>query len=273
MWDYTGKVMDHYKNPRNVGEIENADAIGEAGSLACGDALKLYLKVDKDGIITDAKFQTFGCGSAVASSSILTEMVIGKHIDEAKKITNQQIAEALGGLPPEKMHCSVMGHDALEAAIANYYGEEYVEPEDEKILCRCYHVTEKHLRQIIEENHLKDLEDVMNYAKAGGACGHCHQAIQKLLDEYNIERPKLDISSMSTTQLILKVNNVIEKYISNELRKDGGDIELIDVKENKVYVSLKGSCKSCKFSSNTLKNFVEASLKEHISPDIEVVEV
>ena len=89
MWNYTDKVMDHYRNPRNVGAIEDADAVGEAGSLSCGDMLKLYLKVDKNGIITDAKFQTFGCGSAVASSSILTEMVIGKHIDEARKITNK----------------------------------------------------------------------------------------------------------------------------------------------------------------------------------------
>ncbi len=273
MWEYTKEVIDHYKNPRNVGEIEDADAIGEAGSLSCGDALKLYLKVDKNGIITDAKFQTFGCGSAVASSSVLTEMIIGKHIDEAKKITNQQIADALGGLPPQKMHCSVMGHEALEAAIANYYGEDTKEHCDEKIICRCYHVTENQLREVIEQNNLTDLEDVMNYAKAGGACGQCHIAIQKILDEYKNKKEKIDINSMTATQLILKVNNVIEKYISNELRKDGGDIELVDVKDNKVYVSLKGSCKSCKFSSNTLKNFVEASLKEHISPDIEVIDV
>lgn len=273
MWDYTEKVMDHYKNPRNVGEIENPSAIGEAGSLVCGDALKLYLKIDDNGVITDAKFQTFGCGSAVASSSVLTEMLKGLTVEEASKITNQQIADALGGLPPQKMHCSVMGHEALEDAIANYKGEDTKTHCEDKIICNCYHVTEKNLREAIEENNLTDLEEVMNYTKAGGACGQCHVAIQKIIDEIKNQKDKIDIKNMSTTQLILKVNNVIEKHIAPELRKDGGDIELIDVKENKVFVSLKGMCKSCKFSSNTLKNFVEASLKEHISADIEVVEV
>lgn len=166
-----------------------------------------------------------------------------------------------------------MGHEALESAIANYKGEDSATHCDEKIICTCYHVTENALREAIEDNNLTDLEDVMNYTKAGGACGQCHVAIQKIIDEIRNKKEKIDIKNMSVTQLVLKINNVIEKYISNELRKDGGDIELIDVKDNKVFVALKGMCKSCKFSSNTLKNFVEASLKEHISPDIEVVEV
>ena len=149
MWDYSEKVMDHYRNPRNIGKIDDADAVGTAGSLTCGDQLKIYLKINKDGVVTDAKFQTFGCGSAVASSSILTEMIIGKTVDEVRKITNKDIADELGGLPPEKMHCSVMGYEALEDALKGYEGYEDLddiraghEEKKEKIVCTCFGVTE-----------------------------------------------------------------------------------------------------------------------------------
>ncbi len=271
MWDYTEKVIDHYKNPRNVGSIEDADAIGEAGSLSCGDMLKLYLKVDKNGIITDAKFQTFGCGSAVASSSILTEMVIGKHIDEARKITNKQIVDALGGLPPEKMHCSVMGHEALEAAISNYYNEEITIPSDDEIVCHCFDISKTFLETEIKNNNLKTLEDVINYTKAGGACGRCHGKIKEILDNINKPQPKAE--KLTNTQMIIKINNIIEKYISPELRKDGGDIELIDVDGNKIKVKLSGRCGVCNRSQLTLTHFVEATLKEHVDDNIEIIQV
>ncbi len=271
MWDYSEKVIDHYRNPRNVGSIEDADAIGEAGSLSCGDMLKLYLKVNDKGIITDAKFQTFGCGSAVASSSILTEMVIGKHIDEARKITNKQIVDALGGLPPEKMHCSVMGHEALEAAIANYYNEEITIKEDEDIVCNCFNISKTFLENEIKSNNLKTLEDVINYTKAGGACGRCQGKIKDILE--NINGAQKTEQKLTKTQMIIKINNIIEKYISPELRKDGGDIELIDVEDNKIKVKLSGRCQMCNRSQLTLTHFVEATLKEHVSQDIEIVQV
>jgi len=272
MWDYTEEVMEHYRNPKNVGKIDNADAIGEAGSLTCGDALKIYLKID-NGIVTDAKFQTFGCGSAVASSRVLTEMVIGKSLEDVKKITNKEIAEKLGGLPPEKMHCSVMGHEALENALSNYFHEDVAPSTKDKMICTCFSVTEKQIINAIKENGLKTLDEVTNYTKAGGACGHCKESIQGILNKYYHINQKEEKAALTTTQKILKVNNIIENQISPELRKDNGDIELVDIDGDKIYVKLRGSCSGCKNSTITLKNFVEATLRATLGDEIEVIEV
>lgn len=277
MWDYSETVMDHYRNPRNVGKIDDADAIGIAGSLSCGDQLKIYLKI-KDGIVTDAKFQTFGCGSAVASSSMLTEMIIGKTIDEVKKITNKDIADKLGGLPPEKMHCSVMGYEALEDALKNYGHDDMVDLDDlreeavrEKIVCTCFNVTENLIWDAIKQNGLKTVEEVTNYTKAGGACGKCKALIQDIIDTYYHKEEKP--VQLTAAQKIIRINNIIEKTISPELQKDGGDITLIDVDGNKVMVKLRGKCSGCKNSVHTLKSFVETSLKDTVDKNIEVVEV
>ena len=281
MWDYSEKVMDHYRNPRNVGEIENADAVGIAGSLTCGDQLKIYLKIE-DNIVTDAKFQTFGCGSAVASSSILTEMIIGKTVDEVRKITNKDIADELGGLPPEKMHCSVMGYEALEDALKKYKNDGYVDLDEvlgeqqqkkqEKIICTCFGITENLIWDAIKQNGLKTVEEVTNYTKAGGACGKCKSAIQDVIDTY-YNKEKSEVEKLTPTQWILKVNNVIETQISPELQKDGGDIELVDIKNKNIYVKLKGRCSGCKNSTMTLKNFAEKTLQDSLGTDITLIEV
>ncbi len=125
---YSEKVMDHFANPRNVGEIENADGIGEVGNAKCGDIMKMYLKID-NGIITDAKFKTFGCGAAVATSSMATELIKGKPIEDAVKLTNKAVIEALDGLPPAKLHCSVLAEQATKAALADYYRKNGIDPE------------------------------------------------------------------------------------------------------------------------------------------------
>lgn len=274
MWDYSEKVMDHYRNPRNVGVIEDASAVGTTGNISCGDSLTLYLKIDENNIITDAKFQTFGCGSAVASSSILTEMVIGKTIEEAQKITNKDIAEQLDGLPAQKLHCSVMGKEALDDALEKYTGVKH--DEDDRIICKCFDVKESTLRHLIKENNLDTIEKIQNYTKACSGCQHCRGEIEEIMAEelhLQTEAKKAQEAPLTKTQMILKVNKVLENYISDELRKDGGDIELIDVEDNKVFVKLQGACKVCPNSTLTLKSFVEKVLKEHISENIEVEQV
>lgn len=272
MWDYTKEVMEHYRNPKNVGKIDDADAIGEAGSLACGDALKIYLKI-KDNVVTDAKFQTFGCGSAVASSSVLTEMIIGKPLEEVRKITNKDIADKLGGLPPEKMHCSVMGYEALENALSIYFHEDVQPSSKDKLICKCFSVTEKQIINAVKENNLKTVDEVTNYTKAGGACGHCKKSIQGILNKIHGEKHPEEKPKLTQTQKILKINSIIENQISPELRKDNGDIELIDIEGDKVYVKLRGSCSGCKNSTLTLKSFVEATLRATLGDEIEVIEV
>ncbi len=274
MWDYSEKVLEHYRNPRNVGKIEDADLIGEAGSLACGDSLKLYIKLDGNKI-KDAKFLTFGCGSAVASSSILTEMIIGKTLDEVRQITNKDIADELGGLPQEKMHCSVMGQEALEDALKKYYGDGveigFAKESSDKVVCTCFNVTENQIWEAIKINGLKTVEEVTNYTKAGGACGRCKGAIQDILNTYY--KKQESETKLTPTQKILKVGKVIEQEISPQLQKDGGDIELVDIEGNVVKVKLIGVCSSCKNASMTLKNFVESILKEKVDSNIIVEQV
>ena len=186
MWNYSEKMMDHFRNPRNVGKIENPDGEATVGSLACGDALKFQFSLGPDGRIKEAKFQTFGCASAIASSSALTEMVIGKTLEEARKITNKDIADYLGGLPPQKMHCSVMGREAMEAAIKNFEtGENADRNLESELLCDCYGVSENEVRRVITENSLTTVEEVTNFTKAGGGCGGCKAKIQAILKEIN----------------------------------------------------------------------------------------
>lgn len=181
MWDYTDKVKEHFLKPRNVGELEDANAIGEAGSLNCGDALKLFLKVNENERIVDATFMTFGCASAVASSSALTEIIKGMTLDDAAKVTNDDISDYLGGLPKAKMHCSVMGQSALKKAIANYRGVQIM-AKPGNLVCECFEVTDLEIIDAIKGNGLETTEHVTNYLKAGGGCGQCLDRIEELIE-------------------------------------------------------------------------------------------
>ena len=274
MWEYTDKVKDHFLNPRNVGKIENADGTGDVGSLSCGDALKLTLKIGENEVIEDAKFQTFGCASAIASSSALTEMIIGVNLDEASKISNEHIADFLGGLPKEKIHCSVMGRDALERAIADYRGQE-IKIAEGNVVCECFGVTDLEIERAVKGSGLTTIDQVVGHLKAGGGCGKCHDDIQKIIDTIvGAETPvALKTGEMTNIQRIRLIEKTLEMEVRPALNRDRGDIELIDVDNNKVYVKLMGSCSTCHKSQTTLKNHVEAKLRELVSQDIIVEEV
>ncbi len=287
MWDYTDTLMDHFRNPRNVGEIPNADGMGEVGNISCGDALRFTFRIDKtSGVIVDAKFKTFGCGSAIASASMLTELVKGKTLEEARKLTNKDIADALGGVPEEKMHCSVMGMEALQAAIANFRGEKPAEHDDTdhegRVVCHCFGVTDVKILKLAKENNLRTIEAVTNYCKAGGACGRCHGEINEILESiWRDKNPDKDPEPAATTgssgltlvQKVMRIQQVIDKDIRPTLEADGGSLEFVDLRGDTVLVRLKGRCAVCPTSHITIRHAVEAKLKEYVAPELVVEEV
>jgi len=199
-------------------------------------------------------------------------------LEEAEKVTNQDIANYLGGLPEEKMHCSVMGREALEAAIANYRGQKVVK-EDFEIVCKCFGVTDREIIKAIRENDLRTVEQVTYYTKAGGGCAQCHPKIEAILEKVRKEMEqegvlqKPEKRKLTNIQKIKLIEETLGREIVPALKADGGDLELIDVDGSKVYVALRGKCSFCPSSEFTLKQYVESKLKEFVSDDIVVEEV
>jgi NifU-like protein len=291
MWDYSETVKEHFYNPRNAGAVDEANATGDVGSLSCGDALRLTLKVNPETeVIEDAGFQTFGCGSAIASSSALTEMIKGMTIDEALKVSNQDIADYLEGLPPEKMHCSVMGREALQAAVANYRGEEWKDDHEEgALVCKCFAVDAVLIEDTIRANNLKSVEEVSHYTKAGGGCASCHEGIEEILAKVLAEAgetfdpnaaPKPEVetapetlvaktSGMTNLQRIKRIEQVIEA-IRPQLQMDKGDAELVDVIGDTVYLKMTGACSGCQMAAMTLGG-IQQRIMEDLGQFIKVL--
>jgi NifU-like protein len=277
MWDYSEKVRDHYLNPRNVGELANPDGFGEVGNISCGDALRLTFKLDAEGRVKDILFKTFGCGSAIASASVLTEMCKGRTLDEVKKITNKDIAEALDGLPKEKMHCSVMGQEALDAAIRYYEsGGTVTKPamKEGTIVCTCFGVTDREIESAVRENNLATVDEVTNFTKAGGGCGGCHEEIKKIIDRVHnmktTDRPRQQPHRLTTLQKIDRIRQTLETEVMPLLAQDGGSCELADVEGNTVSVRLTGHCAGCAFSSMTLAQVIEKKLRQSVCDELRV---
>ncbi|MBN3946912.1 MAG: Fe-S cluster assembly protein NifU [Nostoc sp. NMS7] len=296
MWDYTDKVLELFYDPKNQGAIEETSepgvkvAMGEIGSIACGDALRLHLKVEVESDkILDARFQTFGCTSAIASSSALTEMIKGLTLDEALKVSNRDIADYLGGLPEAKMHCSVMGQEALEAAIYNYRGIPLATHDDDDegaLVCSCFGISESKIRRVVLENHLTGAEQVTNYVKAGGGCGSCLANIDDIiksvqqeyaspaLNDYGVKVATEIVTSkqrsLTNVQKIALIQKVLDEEVRPVLIADGGDVELYDVEGDRVKVVLQGACGSCSSSTATLKIAIEARLQDRVSKSLVV---
>ena len=283
MWDYSDKVKEHFFQPRNAGPLPDANAVGDVGSISCGDALRLMLKVDPETeTIEEAHFQTFGCGSAIASSSALTEIIKGMKLDDALKVSNQDIADYLDGLPPEKMHCSVMGREALQAAIANYRGEEWSDDHKEgALICKCFAVDAVMIEETVRANNLSTMEDVINYTKAGGGCASCHEGIEEILAKVLAERgetfkavpvkakeaPKP--GKLTNLERIRRIEAVLES-VRPQLQRDHGDIELVDVDGKTVYVSMTGACAGCQMEALTLQG-IQAKLMEELGELVKLV--
>lgn len=286
MWDYSEKVKEHFFSPKNAGAVEAANAIGDVGSISCGDALRLTLKVNPDTeVIEDAGFQTFGCGSAIASSSVLTEIIKGMKLDDALQVSNQDIADELDGLPPEKMHCSVMGREALQAAIANYRGEVWSDDHEEgALICKCFAIDAVMIEETIRANGLKTVEDVTNYTKAGGGCSSCHEGIEEILEMVMAEagesfdptvapvpaaQPAAAPAKLSPFQRMKKIETILEE-IRPQLQRDHGDVELIDVDGKNIYVKMTGACSGCQMASATLDG-IQTRLVEGLGEFVKVV--
>ncbi|MCG7900162.1 MAG: Fe-S cluster assembly protein NifU [Candidatus Thiodiazotropha lotti] len=283
MWDYSEKVQEHFFSPRNAGAVDDANAIGDVGSLSCGDALRLTLKVDPDSeVILDAGFQTFGCGSAIASSSALTEIIKGMKIDDALGVSNQDIADYLDGLPPEKMHCSVMGREALQAAVANYRGEEWKDDHEEgALICKCFAIDEVMIEETVRANGLRTVEEVTNYTKAGGGCSACHEGIEEILTRIlaekgetfdpnavagEIKKPK---SGLTNLQRMKRIEELLDEIRPN-LQRDHGDVELVEVDGRYIYVKMIGACAGCQMAATTLGG-IQQHLAEGLGEFIQVL--
>jgi NifU-like protein len=293
-----------------LGEIENPDGLGEHGSIACGDAMRFTFRVKRhpndptQDIITEAKYLTFGCTSAIASSEALCDIIEkGSYTPlTALKIRNSDIVEYLHGLPEQKIHCSVMGAEALEAAVFNWAQKRGVdlkklgidmhdqETEEGRMVCKCFSLTEPYIKRKIRELNLRTIPQITNAIKAGGGCSSCHHVpggLQDLLDQIwggqtaapagAIQLPVLNTEpatpEFSPYQFAKKVEKVINEYIRPSLRMDGGDVEIMDIKGTLVYCTLKGACSNCMGASRTLKMMIERSLKDQVDERIRVIEV
>jgi NifU-like protein len=325
-WQYSEKTqqlfMDavHGKPGTHLGEIDDPDGFGEHGSIVCGDAMRFTFRVRRhptdptQDVITSARYMTFGCTSAIAASEALCTLIEqgGYTPIQALQVQNKDIVEFLGGLPQQKIHCSVMGAEALESAVFNWAQRRGVdlqklgidihadEQQEGRIVCKCFSLSEPYIRRKIRELNLHSIAEITHAIKAGGACMACHHVpggLQDLLDEawgkghgqpapaapggplltqiapLSASPVREESPPLSPYQFSKKIEQAVEEYVRPMLRQDGGDIEIVDIKDMLVYCSLIGACKGCIAAQQTLRMLVEQTLKDMVDQRVRVVQV
>ena len=300
-------------NPQHQGEISEEEAaanghtliVADFGAESCGDAVRLYWEIDPEtDVIVNSKFKSFGCGTAIASSDIMTELCVGKTVDEAVKITNIDVEFALRddpdtpAVPPQKMHCSVMAYDVIKKAAGLYKGVDAESFEEEIIVCECARVSLNTLKEVIRLNDLTTIEQITDYTKAGGFCKSCikpggHEEREYYLVDIladtrrEMDEEKMaaaadaggegDFEAMTLVQKIKAIDAVIDESVRQFLIMDGGDMEIIDVKSSDehidVYIRYLGACNGCASSSTGTLYAIEATLKEKLSKKIRVLPI
>jgi NifU-like protein len=313
IWDeYSNKVTDLMNNPQNMGEITEEKAkemgakliVADFGAESCGDAVRLYWAVDPESDkILESKFKSFGCGTAIASSDTMAELCKGKTVDEAVKITNIDVEMAMRddadtpAVPPQKMHCSVMAYDVIKKAAAQYKGVDIDTFEEEVIVCECARVTLSTLQEVIRLNDLKTVEEITDYTKAGAFCKSCikpggHEEkdvyLVDLLEEHEKEKMAggatlaaagtgADFAQMTIVQRIKAVDKVVDENIRQMLVMDGGDMEILDIKENganfDIYIRYLGACSGCASADTGTLFAIENILKEKLDENIRVLPI
>lgn len=314
LWEaYSKKVQERMDNPTHLGVItqEQADAKGaklivaDHGAESCGDAVRLYWLVDENDKIIDAKFKSFGCGTAIASSDMMVELCLNKSVQEAVKITNLDVEHALRddpdtpAVPGQKMHCSVMAYDVIKQAAGLYLGKNAEDFEDEIIVCECARVSLSTLREVIRLNDLTTIEEITQYTKAGAFCKSCirpggheerkYYLVDILRDvraEMETERLRENIANaesgdfkaMTMVQKVKAIDKVIDENIRPMLVMDGGNMEIIDIKETSdgfidVYIRYLGACSGCGSAASGTLFAIESILQENLSQDIRVLPI
>lgn len=314
LWDaYSNKVTTLMNNPRHQGEITEEEAaanghrliVADYGAESCGDAVRLYWEIDPEThIIVNSKFKSFGCGTAIASSDIMTELCVGKTVDEAVKITNIDVEFALRddpdkpAVPPQKMHCSVMAYDVIKKAAGLYKGVDADSFEEEIIVCECARVSLSTLKEVIRLNDLKTIEQITDYTKAGGFCKSCikpggHEEREYYLVDIladtrrEMDEEKMaaaadagaagDFGSMTLVQKIKAIDAIIDENVRQFLIMDGGNMEVIDIKDSNehidVYIRYLGACNGCSSSTTGTLYAIESTLKQKLSQKIRVLPI